>query len=334
MADIVKVSSDLELGAAAHKNLGDISEKVTSVKKSFLELGFLFKENRDKKYYEALGYEKFEHFIGDPQVDMSRSMVFGLIQVHELYVEKLQRPQDELVKAGVGKLLTIAPVVEENPDEWIAKAQTLFRSDLKVEVAEAQGIEPSALPPAKDVEEEAEFKVLPTPSGADYVDAVKHTKCIICGKPAEPHHFPITRGAGGEAVQDWVIPLCRTCHDAAHADPKEWMWRFRAKWGWWFYTNIFINKEVPEASAVVQRVKRPKKAKSDLALPKPAKGKRTVDKVVAPPAPEEELSADADVPAEVLVEREKGVSLTRCADCGYLAPAEELEEGLCVACRK
>jgi hypothetical protein len=35
--------------------------------------------------------------------------------------------------------------------------------------------------------------------------------CLICGGPAEPHHFPHTRRYG-----DATVPLCRPCHIAAH----------------------------------------------------------------------------------------------------------------------
>jgi len=255
-----------EFGVRAHKNHEAIIRTGSAVAEGFLVMGSLLKANRDEQFFRAYGHEKFEHFLGSPELGMSRSMAFGLIQVHELYVQKLGRETAELTKAGIAKLLTIAPVVESNPDEWLGKC-TMSRSDLKAEVDEARGIAPKELAPHTELAPDVAWDKVEVvvPSGHLYLEDTRHQPCCVCGEEkAEPAHFPITRGAGGEAVKDMAIPLCRKCHDEYHADPKEWTWKYRTQWAMYMYSLIFLNYPQDEA---------PKVETIELALPKVRKGK-------------------------------------------------------------
>jgi hypothetical protein len=286
-----------EFGVRAHKNHEAIIRTGAVVTESFLVLGSLLKANRDEQFFRAYGHEKFAHFLGSPELGMSRSMAFGLIQVHELYVQKLGRDTVELTKAGIAKLLTIAPVVESNPDEWLAKC-AMSRSDLKVEVDEARGIEPKALPEKTETTETEEVEwdkvEIAVPSGHLYLEDTKHQQCCVCGESkSEPAHFPITRGAGGEAVKDMAIPLCRKCHDEYHADPKEWTWKYRTQWAMYLYSLIFLNYPTGDELPKVEDI--------ELALPKVRKGKLiksvrvgTVKSIVGVGASDEEKIARAE----------------------------------------
>lgn len=289
MTDITAPPAKLtrDFGTKADKNYKAILATQAQVSESFLVMGSLLKACRDEKYFTAYGHEKFEHFLGSPELGMSRSMAMGLIQVHELYVLKLDRPTDELTKAGIGKLLAIAPIVESNPDEWLGKAQTMSRSDLKEEVAIATGKEPEAMVAlTPDVRpDEPLSDVLPFTD--DYVEWVRRQHCIICGKAAEPHHFPVTKGAGGKAVAEHVIPLCRECHTEAHDDPMGWMGTYKEKWGNYFFNVIFMLwPKAPKADAIEMKVVEGTfvaddkgkafdvEVKEGLAFPKPEKAKK------------------------------------------------------------
>jgi hypothetical protein len=357
-----------DFGTKADKNYKAILATQAQVAEGFLTMGSLLKACRDEKYFTAYGHEKFEHFLGSPELGMSRSMAFGLIQVHELYVLKLDRPQEELVKAGIGKLLDIAPVVEKDPDEWLGKT-AMSRSDLKLEVAEALGKEPKALGPAPDVSLSPDLTEM-VPEG-DYYGWVKRQACIICGKPADPHHFPVTKGSGGAGVAEHVIPLCRECHEEAHADPIEWMATYKAKWGNYFFNLILMlwPKAEPKAEPkviettcvpVIDVVVPPIAEEPKAMLPKPEKKSRkerrearaehkklivsvstgTIGSITGIGAKgEEELSADADkTPEELLKEAEPKVmegfgKFARCYKCKSMMPEEDLEGGLCASCR-
>lgn len=203
------------------------------VQRSFLSLAFLLKENRDKKLYKLLDYLMFEDYLGSPEISISRAWAYDLIGVYELYIEKLQREEEELRDAKITKLLAIRSVVESNPDEWIGKCIALSKSDLKEEVRVAQGqskgeFSPLSPPPSK---------AIPEPSDLfSYGEWVEQQECMVCGnKPVDKAHFPRTQKAGGELV----VPLCQKCHIADfHHDPKEFMWKYRGLWERYFLKVI------------------------------------------------------------------------------------------------
>ena len=347
-------------GKKAHKNHEAILAVGAQVSESFLVLGALLKDNRDEQYFKAYGHEKFAHYLGSPEVGVSRSMAFGLIQVVELYIDKLGRDPAELAKAGIGKLLTIAPVVELNPDEWLAKC-TMSRSDLKLEVDEARGIEPKELPPAIGLEPD----VIMAPA---YVDWVRAHPCIVCGKEAtdevrtHPHHFPTTKGAGRKAVSDHVIPLCGECHTEAHEDPVKWMVTYKAKWGAYLFGLILSswptasdpNGEVVVMEPVKGTFVRHEGGKSfDVEVRESLAftSMEVADGAAMTPEPtplvpeEDEISADAALTPDELrakypeeeVETPKrmegfSVAFSQCSGCRLIKPESELEGGMCKEC--
>ncbi|EGL4515593.1 DUF968 domain-containing protein [Salmonella enterica] len=59
----------------------------------------------------------------------------------------------------------------------------------------------------------------------EYTRWVKRQPCCGCGKRADDPHHIIGHGFGGtgtKACDLLVIPLCRVCHDALHADTRAW----------------------------------------------------------------------------------------------------------------
>ncbi|ECE0055364.1 DUF968 domain-containing protein [Salmonella enterica subsp. enterica] len=58
-----------------------------------------------------------------------------------------------------------------------------------------------------------------------YTQWVKRQSCCGCGKTADDPHHIIGHGFGGtgtKACDLLVIPLCRVCHEALHADTRGW----------------------------------------------------------------------------------------------------------------
>lgn len=57
-----------------------------------------------------------------------------------------------------------------------------------------------------------------------YIAYLRLQECWRCGgRPVDPHHLPeIGQRAMGKRPSDWrTAPLCRPCHDWAHAHPAE-----------------------------------------------------------------------------------------------------------------
>jgi hypothetical protein len=192
----------------AHKVKEEIIVCHRETQKNFLRLGSLFKECRDKQYWKVLGYDSFAAFIGDPEIALKRSTVANMIHIYELYAERLSIRIDELSRIGSRKLQIIAPVVETDPERWLAEAETSSKSDLINSVRAEQGKEPVVFKPAP--------KEGPT---GDYLEYVRSSQCCVCGGvPSEAAHFPVSKGAG--AGGEDVIPLCRRCHEEQHRRGK------------------------------------------------------------------------------------------------------------------
>lgn len=239
--------TDVELSVAeqadlAEANRRDIVSAQMNIQGNLLVLGAKLKDNRDLAYYKLLGYDTFEEFLGSPEIAFGRSKAYDLIHIYELYILKLGVPKADLLEAGTTKLLLVAPQIEQDETrsaEWIGKAKSLSKSDLRQEIQgrEFQSPKSPTGPP-------------PLPAGApappftreQYLALVKLSPCIVCGgTPVDAHHFPRTRVRGGEYN---VIPLCRRCHTEFHTEPMKWMWDNRQFWGGWFYSTIF-GKEKP-----------------------------------------------------------------------------------------
>lgn len=106
--------------------------------KTFLKLGEELYWLEEKKQYKTLGHDTFESYLADPEVDISRTVAFRLKGIYETYVKGLKSPAAGLFEAGNMKLDVMRPYVDrENVSEWISKAGSLSRSDLRIELDEA-----------------------------------------------------------------------------------------------------------------------------------------------------------------------------------------------------
>lgn len=208
------------------------------VQYNFLHLARLLKLNRDKSYYKLLGYDSFEEFLADPELAFRKSTAYMLIGHFELYVEKLHRQNEELADVGSRRLTIIRPVVELDPDTWMANAKAMSKSDLSNEVRQAQGL-PEVIPPRQEQPKSVAPCRFYTPES--YIKYVKSEPCCVCEKsPVDPAHFPRTKGAGAD---EWkVLPLCRVCHSQQHDGGKDWLWGNRVKLFDYFY-NLIIPRE-------------------------------------------------------------------------------------------
>ena len=218
----------------AEKNHQDFLEAKFGVVANYLKAGEFLNDNLAHAYFKVLGYDSFEEYLGTPDVAMGRSKAYGLIQIYKTFVEKLGVPGADLLEIGTSKLLLIAPVVESDKDEWIAKAKHLSKSDLKAElqgrVAGTKKLPPLSKPPTPSP------GLPPKMTPGQYVRHVERSPCCVCGRsPVVKAHFPRTRV---RANKPWyVIPLCGECH-AEQEGHKDWMWAYREKWGDWFFNNI------------------------------------------------------------------------------------------------
>jgi hypothetical protein len=192
-----------------------------AIQANFIVLAKLFKDSRDCSLWKLLDYESFEGYLGSPEIGFSRSKVYDLIRIYELYVDKLGMSPDDVIKFDHSKLTLIAPVVESDKDGWLGKARHLSKADLHIELGRVPG---KSISP-------------PTPASVHSPGRDDMTCINGCG-PGEKSHFPVTRGAGGKEVEDWWVPMCRVCHYAFHANPSDFTWMYKRAWAKYLYGLI------------------------------------------------------------------------------------------------
>ena len=108
----------------------------------------------EEKQYEAMGYDTFEVFLGDPEIDISPRTASRMIRIYKIYVlghiehmhletenkveALIEKDPDYirlLVATGVSKLDIISPYVNEhNKERLLNMGSTLSRSDLVSEL--------------------------------------------------------------------------------------------------------------------------------------------------------------------------------------------------------
>ena len=98
---------------------------------SSIQLAYLLKQVKEKRLYEEWDYDSFEEAIADPDISISRSTAYGLLQVWDTWVERFGLTPEEVATVPYDKLLMAAPMVtEDNHKEIFEDAKNLSRQDL------------------------------------------------------------------------------------------------------------------------------------------------------------------------------------------------------------
>jgi len=188
---------------------------------NMLRTGELFKKIKDEELYGFFDCDTFAEFYGMPELRYSRATVYLYMGIYELYIMQLGIKPEIISDIGIGELNVIHSVVNSNPEDvtdWLHKAKHLSRKDLRDEVRLKQGKEPLEIPGRSEVWETTPPPIVPD----EYLEWVRKQRCCVCNaKKSDPHHFPRTRGAGGESVKNHAIPLCLKCHGEFHSNPLE-----------------------------------------------------------------------------------------------------------------
>ena len=227
---------DIALSDKAHLLRHRMRKVAEGVKVNFVELIRCLKEIKDGDYHVALGYDKFSDFVRDEEaaIGFRYNTVRAYIHLYELYTD-IDRVA-ELEFLGPYRAQLIAGQVKEDPDEWIAKAETLSTKDLINETRLASGKQEMPVLPPPESPSPVSSSCL-TPDG--YVKLVRRSRCCVCGRFDEkagstPHHHPRKRGRV-EGLDYKVIPLCGECHSLYHSQES----RYRHEWDKFFYDWLY-----------------------------------------------------------------------------------------------
>lgn len=122
----------MEKGRLAFENCQNIISLKSNIGKDFLKLAFLLITNHDNKYYKVLGYNTWEEFLAIPEISISRSFAYKLMQVNRVWIGKYNVSQENLMCIETEKLyLASIQATQDNYEEWLERAKTLSRSDIR-----------------------------------------------------------------------------------------------------------------------------------------------------------------------------------------------------------
>ena len=102
------------------------------IERNFIKLGAYLKLMHDEALYVHEDCLTWTEYLDMPEVDLSRSQAFKLIQVYSRWCERYKHNPDELRGVSIEKLyIASSQANETNHEEWLEKAKTLSRADLK-----------------------------------------------------------------------------------------------------------------------------------------------------------------------------------------------------------
>lgn len=218
---------------------GEIKELKKNLNGGFLLLAQKLKHVKDNEVFLTLGFDTFEEYIAQPELSFNRSSVYEFIAIYEKFVLELGVQPAGLVLTDWSKLQVIRPYVNiDNVDEYIAKAASLSRSDLRKEI------------------QEEKFKSLPKPE----VPQDKYEVIVIDPPwPYETVYDPETRRVGNpypemslNEIENNALGV-KSVSDVSADNSIIWLWtthkflpasfNLLEKWGFDYKITMVWNKE-------------------------------------------------------------------------------------------
>lgn len=92
------------------------------------------------RMWESLGYDKFETWLGSPEISMGRSDAYQKIEVYEELVVKRDVSTDDLAELDMSKLAVVLPVLRKDDvelEEALSDCEALSRSELRAKYGQS-----------------------------------------------------------------------------------------------------------------------------------------------------------------------------------------------------
>ena len=116
----------------AQKTHDIIVEIKQGIHRDFLSLAVCLKKVKLKEYYLELGFDSFEEYCMQPEVDLTANRCNKLIRIYDRWIEDYGYSVKEIEGIDTEKLdIAQSQATEENQEEWLEKAKLLSRADLK-----------------------------------------------------------------------------------------------------------------------------------------------------------------------------------------------------------
>jgi hypothetical protein len=118
--------------------------------------------------WQDLGHPSFEHWLADPDIDISKRHVYGYIEAWRELVVKRDVEPAQLQEVGIGAVREVLPAIRRgfvDVDEGLSDAKTLGRTDLRTKYASSSSPGPAGQPRAHeplDASMEPNYAICPT----------------------------------------------------------------------------------------------------------------------------------------------------------------------------
>lgn len=117
-----------------------IKKGTGAIKQVWIALAGHLHEFYTGQMWTALGHDKFESWLGAPEIGLKRSQTYQLIEVYEELVVKRDVSQDELAELEMSKLAVVLPALRKGEvelEDVLADCEELSRSALREKYGQA-----------------------------------------------------------------------------------------------------------------------------------------------------------------------------------------------------
>lgn len=117
-----------------------IKKGTGAIKQVWIALAGHLHEFYTGRMWEPLGHEKFESWLGAPEIGLQRSQTYQLIEIYEELVVKREVSQDELAELDMSKLAVVLAALRKGEvelEEALADCEALSRSALREKYGQA-----------------------------------------------------------------------------------------------------------------------------------------------------------------------------------------------------
>lgn len=117
-----------------------IKKGTGAIKQVWIALAGHLHEFYTERMWVSLGHEKFEEWLGAPEIGLKRSQTYQLIEVYEELVVKRGVPQEQLAELEMSKLAVVLPALRKGDvelEDVLADCEELSRSALREKYGQA-----------------------------------------------------------------------------------------------------------------------------------------------------------------------------------------------------
>lgn len=124
-----------------------VKEGVGAIRTVWVALASYLHEFHESKLWEHLDYDTFEEWLGTPEIGLSRSQVYALIEAYRELVVKRELDQEILARHEATKIAQVLPSLRRGDvelDAALADCENLSRADLRAKYGKEKAVLPAS----------------------------------------------------------------------------------------------------------------------------------------------------------------------------------------------